>query len=156
RLHLESGGAARDLEKTVDLDGGATVSVVFELKDLPEGLWRGHVDVSAEGDELAFDDRRYLGLVVEPPTPVLLLDGDPGKAAFGSETYFLQAALRLAPEGKRYQKTPFDPKVIDASEPGRLALPGLDGVGAVVLANAGGLGEPEARRLAAFVEGGGG
>jgi hypothetical protein len=156
RLHLESGGAARDLEKTVDLDGGATVSLAFELKDLPEGLWRGHVEATADADELAFDDRRYLALAVEPPTTVLLLDGDQGKAPFGSETYFLQAALRLAPEGERYEKTPFDPKVIDASEPDRLALPELNGVGAVVLANVGGLGEPEARRLAAFVEGGGG
>lgn len=151
RLHLEAGGAARDLEKTIDLDGGATATVVFELKELPEGVWRGHVGVAVEGDALAFDDRRYLALPVEPPTPVRVVDGDPGRTPFGSETYFLQAALRLAPEGQRFEKTPFDPRPIDVSD-----LPGASETGAVVLANVGSLGASDAARLAAFVSTGGG
>jgi hypothetical protein len=154
RLHLEASGASRDLEKAVDLDGGATVAVVFELTDLPEGVWRGHVEATAEGDELPFDDRRYLALPVAPPARVLVVDGDPGRSPFEAETYFLQAALRLAAAGERFEKTPFDPKVVGFGEgSGWSELPAS---GAVVLANVDKLGAPEAKRLADFVEAGGG
>jgi len=154
RLHLESGGAARDLEKTVDLAGVATATVVFELSELPEGVWRGHAEVVTPGDELAFDDRRYLALEVAPPIPVRVVDGDPGRSPVASETYFLQAALRLAPDGERFEKTPFDPKPFDLA--GGSTVPDRGGAGAVILANVGNLSAADARRLAAFVEGGGG
>ena len=156
RLHLESGGAARDLEKTIDLDGRSTATVVFELKDLPEGVWRGHVEAVVEGDELAFDDRRFVAVAVAPASPVWLLDGDPGRNGIGGETYFLKAALRLAPEGQRYEKTPFDPTTIDASSAGAAIVPDLGKAAAVVLANVGGISADDARRLTAFVERGGG
>ena len=50
---------------------------------------------------------------VAPPARVLLVDGDPGRAPYESETYFLQAALRLAPPGERYAKSPFDTRTVD-------------------------------------------
>jgi len=153
RLHLESGDAERDMDKIVDLDGATTKQIVFELKDSPKGLWRGYVEASLEGDELRFDDRRYLAIDVAPPATVWLLDGDAGRYAGGDETYFLNAALRLAPEGKKYDKTPFDPKVVDVSVSG---VPDLEGAGAVVLANVANLSAADARRLAAFVSDGGG
>ena len=152
-LHLESGREVRDLEKTIDLDGGATATVEFALNELPAGLWRGHVAAASAGDELAFDDRRYLALPVEPPTPILLLDGDPGRSAVEAETFFLQTALRLAPPGERYAKTPFDVRTTNLDNGG---LPDLEKIGAVVLANVEDLGGSDTRRLAEFVRRGGG
>jgi hypothetical protein len=154
RLHVEAVEKVRDLEKSIDLDGGSTATVDFTLAELPEGLWRGHVEATAAGDELPFDDRRYLALSVAPPTRVLLVDGDPGRTPVQSETYFLQAALRLAPPGERYAKTPFDTRTVDFSN--GAGLPDLKTIDAVVLANVGAIGDPEARRLADFVARGGG
>ncbi len=107
RLHVEAGKEKRDLDRTVDLEGGATAAVAFSLTEMAEGLWRGHVEVTA-ADELPFDDRRFLAFQVAPPARVLVVDGDPGRASYESETYFLQAALRLAPTGEHYAKSPFD------------------------------------------------
>ena len=50
----------------------------FRSTEMPEGLWRGHVEASAD-DELPFDDRRFLAFSVAPPARVLLVDGDPGR-----------------------------------------------------------------------------
>jgi hypothetical protein len=153
RLHMEAGERKRDLERTIDLDGGATGSVAFSLDAMPEGLWRGHVEVSS-GDELPFDDRRYFAVQVAPPARVLLVDGDPGRAAYESETYFLQAALRLAPAGENYAKTPFDPRTLNLV--GGTGLPSLDKTEAVVLANVESLSASDMKRLGEFVERGGG
>ncbi|MDR3636295.1 MAG: BatA domain-containing protein [Isosphaeraceae bacterium] len=153
KLHLEAGTAVRDMERAVDLDGGAAANVEFKLADLPAGSWRGHVE-AAVSDDLPFDNRRYLAVAVAPPAAVLVVDGSPGRTAYDGETYFLNAALRLAPSGERYAKTPFDvetfPLVTGAS------LPDLDKARAVVLANVGELSAGDARRLGAFVEQGGG
>lgn len=156
RLHLESGGAARDLDRTVDLAGGATAEVAFALEDLPEGLWRGSAAVEVEGDVLALDDRRYLALVVAPPVVVRLIDGDPGANTANAETYFLEAALRLAPRGEQFADSPFDPSVVAADAPGRAAMERLSDVGAVVLANVGALADVDLDNLSRFVASGGG
>ena len=153
RLHLEAGGTPIDLEKVIDLDGGATVTVPFATPALAEGLWRGHVEADA-GDDLPFDDRRFLALSVAPPTRVLLVDGDPGRAPIESETYFLQAALRLAPPGEKYTKAPFDPRTVELSAAS--GLPDLAKTDVVVLANVGNLDAADAKALAAFVDRGGG
>ena len=143
RLHIEASGQKRDLERAVDLDGGATATVEFPLGELPEGLWRGHVE-AATGDELPFDDRRFLALPVAPPSRVLLVDGNPGRVPYESATYFLQAALRLAPTGERYARSPFDPRTVDARRRRRPARPGEDRG-----RRAGGRGRPRRRRRAA-------
>ena len=153
RLHVEAGNQKRDLDRTVDLEGGATASVAFPLEELPEGFWRGHVEASA-ADELPFDDRRFLALWVSPPARLLVVDGDPGRAPYESETYFLQAALRLAPTGERYAKSPFDVRTVDLV--GGTDLPDLKKTETVVLANVEDLGVSNARRLGEFVERGGG
>ena len=41
RLHIEAGDQKRDLERTIDLEGGATASVVFPLEKLSEGSGAG-------------------------------------------------------------------------------------------------------------------
>jgi hypothetical protein len=153
RLHVEAGERKRDLERAIDLEGGATASVTFALEALPEGFWLGHVEAST-GDELPFDDRRFLAMRVAPPARVLIVDGDPGRAPYESETYFLQAALRLAPPGERYAKTPFDTRTVNLV--GGTGLPDLEKTEAVVLANVDSLGASDANRLGEFVERGGG
>jgi hypothetical protein len=153
RLHVEAGDHKRDLDRTVDLQGAATANVTFPLNELPEGMWRGHVEASA-GDLLPFDDRRFLAFVVAPPARLLLVDGDPGRAPYESETYFLQAALRLAPTGERYAKSPFGVQTVDLVGSGE--LPDLKKTETVVLANVETLGTSDARRLGEFVERGGG
>jgi hypothetical protein len=154
RLHIDAGaGTDRDLEKSIDLDGSSTASVEFTLPELPEGLWRGYVGAETD-DDLPFDDRRYFALPVAPPPPVLLVDGDPGRTRVESETFFLQAALRLAPAGEAYEKAPFAVTAIDY--PDGSGLLDLGTSSAVVLANVGDLSEPDAKRLALFVEQGGG
>jgi hypothetical protein len=153
RIEVEAGAQKRELERTIDLDGLATSTVAFELKAMPEGLWRGHALASAN-DELPVDDRRIFGFSIAPPARVLILDGDPGKSPYDSETYFLQTALRLAPPTEHYAKSPFDIRTVDVV--GTTELPDLGKTEAVVLANVGSLTASDARRLAEFVERGGG
>jgi hypothetical protein len=86
----------QEIRSTVDLDAGATGTVQFELQDLSAGLWQGHVAVQAD-DDLPFDDRRHVALMVADPLPVILVDGDPGNSPLTAETFFLEASLRLAP-----------------------------------------------------------
>jgi hypothetical protein len=153
RLHAAAGDQKRELERKIDLDGGATATVVFPLDKLPEGLWRGYVEALAN-DELSVDDRRFLAIQVAPPARVLLVDGDPGQTRYESETYFLEAALRLAPPGEHYAKTPFDPRSVNLV--GGAGLVDLGKTEAVVLANVETLGAADLKRLGAFVERGGG
>ncbi len=153
RLHVESEGVKRDAEKTIDLDGNASSTVEFEVKEIGEGLWRGLVQ-AGDGDDLPFDDRRYLVINASPPPNVLLVDGAPGRTAFDSETYFLQAALRLAPTGEHYAKASFDPTVLAFTS--RTSLPDLTKTTAVVLANVGEVSDTKAQRLSEFVKQGGG
>jgi hypothetical protein len=153
RLHLAAGKLERDAKGTIDLEGGATGNVTFKLDKMAEGIWQGHVEASVS-DELPFDDRRFLAVWVAPPARVLLVDGDARKAPFESETYFLQTALRLAPSGEHYAKTPFDSRTVDLT--GSAELPDLSKTETVVLANVEDIGARDAERLGAFVERGGG
>ncbi len=84
----------------------------------------------------------------------MLADGDSRKASYESETYFLQAALRLAPTGEHYAKTPFDARTVN--QVGSSELPELGKTEAVVLANVDDIGSRDAERLREFVERGGG
>jgi hypothetical protein len=153
RLYLSAGDQPIDQEKTVDLDGDARISVEFALPKLPEGLFRGDVSVDPR-DDLPFDDHRYVAFSVAPPAPILVVDGDPGRSPFEAETYFLAAALRLAPVGERYAKSPFNVRTVELGA----SLPDLtrSKTSAVVLANVEGLPLADANRLAEFVARGGG
>jgi len=153
RLHVAAGKDERDVKGTVDVEGGATANVTLKLPELPEGVWRGHVE-SSVADDLPFDDRRFLAISVAPPARILVADGDSRKAFYESETYFLQSALRLAPSGERYAKSPFDVRAVDLT--GSSELPDLNKTEAVVLANVEDLGAQDTERLSAFVERGGG
>ncbi|MDB5350355.1 MAG: hypothetical protein JWN86_1602 [Planctomycetota bacterium] len=155
KLHLAAPGIdAIDLGQTVDLAGNSSSILEFRLPEIPEGLWRGNVSAST-GDDLGVDDRRHVALSVSPATRILLVDGDPGTSSFESETYFLKAALRLAPAGETYAKAPFAPRTINSDEL-RSGMPDLSRFAVVVLANVGDLSAGHAKAIADFVTRGGG
>ncbi len=152
-LRLTSAGQRQTMHEAVNLDAGATVTVPFELPELTEGLWQGEVSVEAR-DDLPFDNRRCVAVMVASPLPVLLVDGDRGAVPAAAETYFLEAAIRLAPPGDLYADTPFEPRrlVYDSAA----GLPDLADTRLVVLANVASLSPADARRLAGFISRGGG
>jgi hypothetical protein len=152
-LYLRNGDRQQSMRTEVDLDAGATATVQFELAKLAEGLWQGVV-MAEINDDLAFDNRRHVALLVTPPLQVVLLDGDPGSSPYTAETYFLAAALRLAPPNESFPDSPFEPKTFPA--PGNADLPDLKDADLVVLANLTGLSDADAQRLAKFVSSGGG
>jgi len=152
-LHLRRGSERRDIQEEIRVPGDSTVDIPFRLDDLGEGLWIGYVAAQA-ADDLPFDDIRHVAVLVAPPHPIGLVDGDPRGEPLLGETYYLEMALRLAPRGRTYPASPFEPHTRPLTAGG--GLPALDGLAAVVLANVGSVSEPDARRLAAFVREGGG
>lgn len=136
----------------VKLEPGATVLVDFDLPPLDEGIWQGRVVVEHD-DDLAFDNQRYLAVAAAPAYRVLVVKNGT-KEGPTSETYFLEAALRLAPSGETSRESPFAPDVMSAATGER--LPDLAAYSAVILANIENLPASDARRLAEFVRDGGG
>jgi len=152
-LYLSQADRQRVVRSAIDLDGGASGTIQFEVTDLADGLWQGYVECESD-DALEFDNRRHVAVMVAPPLDVLLVDGEPGESVFTSETYFLETALRLAPPGDVYLDSPFVPRVVAGGEADPLT--DLDDAELVVLAN---VAEPSAagtRRIAEFVASGGG
>jgi hypothetical protein len=82
------------------------------------------------------------------------MDGDPGDSPVTSETYFLEAALRLAPPDESFAESPYSTRVATCRHGS--PLPEFGRAAVVVLANVAGLSESDAGRLARAVEAGGG
>lgn len=152
-LHLQQGQRQRNWRTQVSLEPGASDTVEFAMPELNEGMWQGYVMVEAD-DELRFDNRCHTAMLVAPPIEVLTIDGDPGDSPVMSETYFLEAALRLAPPGESFAESPYFTRVAACRNGSPLAEFGRAAV--VVLANVAGLSESDAGRLVRFVEAGGG
>lgn len=151
-LTLESGSRKHVLRERVSLEPQAIGNVSFEVPGLVEGLWRGTLRVETE-DDLAFDNQRFVALLCAPPVSILLADGDPRDTPQLSETYFLQLALRLAPQGETFADSPFKPVSTPLTADDR--LPALAAHQIVVLANVGSLSRGDAQAIARFVEAGG-
>ena len=158
---------ARDVRVTLALEGVPaivqTVTVAgherrlvrFEVPIGQPGLYHGSVEVAA-GDDLPFDDRRWLAFAARRPDRVLLVDGEPSPSAFGDETYFLEMALRLGRPGEDpdASPTPYRPERL-AWDRQSGSLPRLDPFGVVVLCNVPDLSPADADALARFVRSGG-
>lgn len=150
-LRLAAGERKLELRERVKIDPGASESVRFDLPPLAEGAWQGKVFVEAS-DDLPLDNERYVEILAARPYQVLLVDGRAGASPGLAATYFLEASLRLAPPGKLDPTVSFEPTQLSAEEfPSK-----LDRFDAVVLADVGELQPSDARRLALFVQGGGG
>jgi len=143
------------IEQTIDVEGHARRLVRFEVPIREPGLYHGYVE-AATGDDLPFDDRRWLAFEARRPERVLLVDGEPGPSVFGNETYYLETALRLALPGQdpNASATPYVPERLAWN--GRSGpLPGLDPFRIVALCNVPDLTPADAGALGAFVASGG-
>jgi hypothetical protein len=145
----------RPIEQTVTVAGHERRLVRFEVPVREPGLLHGYVEVAA-GDDLPFDDRRWLAFPIRRPDRVLLVDGEPGPSVFGNETYFLEMALRLALPGQdpKASTTPYVPEHLawnGASSP----LPSLAPFRVVALCNVPDLSPADSAALGKFVSSGG-
>ena len=153
RLNLRGGRRSFRKEQRIQLKAGQMESFDFEIEKLESGFWRGQVEVEVE-DELSFDDRRFVGIMAAPAMSVLVVDGQPADSDVLSETYYLEAALRLATPEDSYADSPFAPTVVTHVD--GETLPSVKGNDVVILANVGNLDAGEVKRLATFVREGGG
>jgi hypothetical protein len=151
-LTLSSTSRTQRMRDTVSLEPGKASQVTFEVPALGEGPWTGLVSVEAE-DQLQFDNQRHFFVLAAPPQRVLLVDGARSDAPQLAATFYLEAALRLAPRGETFEESPFAPDLVRFADEG---LPPLDAFDQVVLADVGTISGPEASRLGQFVRGGGG
>lgn len=135
-------------EKQVTLPAGAESTVGFRFKLERPGSHSGYV--SLHGDGFAGNRRHYFTIHTRDRLNVLLVDGDPQRALVASETFFLSRALN--PSGDLANSVLL-PEVILA---GALGQVNPEGYQVVVLANVPHMTPGLAKRLVAFVEGGGG
>ncbi len=154
RVRLSLSGRAA-IEQKATLAGHSRQLVRFEVPIKEPGLYHGFVEV-AGGDDLPFDDRRWLAFEARLPDRVLLLDGQPGPSVYGNETYYLETALRLRLPGddSTAPATPYEPTRLSGSGEGN-SLPDLSPFRAVALCNIAEISPDESRALARFVESGG-
>jgi hypothetical protein len=150
-LTLASSGRQLVLREQLKIEPGTVESLRMDLPPLAEGLWQGTLAIETE-DDLPADNQRHLALLASKPYQVLLVDGRSSSSPVLSSTYFLEAALRLAPAGELYPASPFEPRQIAASE----RLPSLDKFDVVVLSDSADFDRRDAQELARFVERGGG
>jgi hypothetical protein len=143
------------MEQNLTLEGRASRLLHFDTPIDQPGLHSGFVEIKG-GDELSFDDRRFVAFETRMPERILLIDGEPGTSVFGNETYYLETALRLGLPGDESKGalTPFVPERI-AGDGASLALPALAGYRMVVMCNVAAISREEAGALSGFVASGG-
>lgn len=150
-LRLTSNSRTIELREQRKVEPGAMESLRFDLPPLASGWWQGTVAVETE-DDLPLDNERHVALLASPPYQVLLIDGRPATSPVLASTYFLEAALRLAPPGELYTASPFEPRQLSAGE----SLPNLDKYDVVVLSDVSDLSRRDCDKIAGLVERGGG
>ena len=153
RLVLDGQSA---IEQNVTVAGRSRGLVHFDVPIEKPALYSGFVEVKA-GDELPFDDRRYLAFETRMPERVLLVDGEPGPSVFGNETYYLETVLRLSLPGEQAKEaspTPYEPTRIAAAG-GSFLLPDLAPYRIVFMCNVANVSREQAAALSRFVESGG-
>lgn len=141
------------LREKVKLEADASLPLDFELPALAEGLWQGRVSIESN-DDLAFDNLRFFAISATPAYRILVVNHGIAAGTPASETYFLEAALRLAAPEETYTDSPFAPTTITLAEAER--LPKLTAYDAVILANVPQVSPENADALASFVKQGGG
>ncbi len=152
-IDLEGPSGTISEERTLALDANERKSIQIPLPAVTEpGIYRGTASLDRE-DALIWDNRRFVGFEVRYPDRVLLVDGEPGRNAYESETYFLETALRLqSPVGQGPARTFEVERLVWDRGSG---FPDLAGYRLIVLANLGRFTATDARRLNEFVDAGG-
>lgn len=155
RVELALEGAPT-VARTITLEGRSRQTVRLEAPVRRPGLHRGYVEAVA-GDELSFDNRRWLAFDARPATRMLLLDGKRGSSkGYGDATYFLEVAFGLGQPGEevRTSASPYRLERLDwdvQSGP----FPNLDPFRVVVLCDVPDLSPDAAGALVRFVHSGG-
>ena len=156
-VSLAAHGEKRDgeIDVTVRVDGhgavAATVAAAGGVVRLPwkapgPGLVRGTAQADT-GDAYPLDARRPFAFFLREPVRVVLVDGAPGTTPYQNETYFLEAALAVAPREAGASEFAVERR----EQPGDLA-----GVDLVCLCNVGELTGAEIAEMAVWVRQGGG
>lgn len=149
-LKLANGVRKIELREVLKLEPGAVESLRFDLPALAEGPWHGTVSVETE-DDLPLDNQRHVLILAAKPYQVLLVDGHSAASPALAATYYLEASLRLAPQGELSSASLFEPRRIAADE----ILPALEPFDVVVLADVGEIDKSDAAKLERYVESGG-
>lgn len=150
QLSGPAGGVTQ--QQVISLKAGGRATLDFPLEIAEPGIVQGHVELDWD-DPLPWDNRRYVAFEVRHPDRVLLVDGDPGRNEYDSDTYFLETALRLTtPMGDAPARTfEVERLVWDRGE----GFPDLGGFRLIVLANVGRFTGSDAARLREFLDDGG-
>lgn len=146
-VHLEVEGKVL-VRGFVDLAPGAEATKTFYAR-LEDRAEPAKAAVVIEGDALPGDDRRVFWLQPAPRIKVLAVNGDPHPTPFRDELFYFERAVapRTAADA-RVQLTIVDSDTFDRHSPADFDV--------VLLANVPAVSPEQARRLEAFVRGGGG
>jgi Aerotolerance regulator N-terminal len=110
------------------------------------------LEVRLQDDRLNVDNRRFLALPVKKQLNVLLVNGRPAGRPRDEATFFVKKALQPSTAAREWRGI-IEPRVITESE---LLGTDLSRIDCVFLCDVRGLKRNEAKKLQAFVEGGGG
>lgn len=170
---LENFGSARLLNRRVELwvDNQLrdTQDVTLEPGSPKQVLWtypnpkaasaqpelvpgEHRLEVRLQDDRLNVDNRRFLAVPVKERLNVLLVNGRPAGRPRDEATYYVKKALRPSTAEREWPGI-IEPRVITAAE---LLGTDLSRIDCVFLCDVRGLKRNEAKKLQAYVEGGGG
>lgn len=118
-----------------------------------DGTYRGRVTIH-DSEGAAWDNQRWVAFEARHPDRLLLVDGQPARSVYASETYYLETALRLRGSGSGPLSRSFEVERIvwEAGE----GFPELRGFRGVILANVRRLSGQDRSRLVRFLQAGGG
>ncbi len=153
-LIMKQGEQEFTVPKRMKLGAGELVTAEFVVDGLKSGLWVGTIQLDAVSDDLAFDNLRHVAVMVDEQIPVLIVDGKPSNTPILAGSYFLDAALRLAPTGKTFEGSPYQTTVVSLEDGS--SLPDLKPFQVITLTNVADVSKSDAAKLQAFVAAGGG
>ena len=153
-MTLSRGNKTITDRKTVRLDPGDLINIQFALNRLQPGLWQGSVELVDCADDLPFDNKRHVAVMVDDQIPVLIVDGRMHESQILSSSYFLEAGIRLASRDEEFADSPYLPKVVAADSDFERLLK-ADNWPIVIFSNVPTLRTSTVKRLSSFVQSGG-
>ena len=153
-LIMKQGEQSITVPKRMKLGVGELVTAEFVADGLKSGMWTGMVQLDGVSDDLAFDNLRHVAVMVDEQIPVLIVDGKPNSTPILAGSYFLDAALRLAPPGQKFEGSPYQTTVVGLED--GASLPELKQYQVIALTNVGDVSKLDATKLQTFVAAGGG
>ncbi len=140
---------ARVAEKPVSVAPGGTVSILFDHVFREPGPCSGWIETGE--DDLPADNRRFFAARVLDTLRVLLVNGEPSALPYRDGAFFLRAALQAG-----LQPNQLSPIRVEVVAPQDLASRDLSSYACAIFVNVARIEEDWPRRLAAYVQQGGG